>query len=90
MQVAQPVVLRIIYYYSVHIRHVDATLDNGGCQQHVIVMVSEVDNALFQLLGRHLPMSDHYSRVGHQAVYHSFEVEKRFNAIVDKEYLSVA
>ena len=34
-------------------------------------------------------MNDHHSRVGHQAVYHSFEVEKRFNAIVDKEYLNV-
>ena len=46
MQVAKSVVLSIVDDYGVHVWHVDATLDYGCREQHVIIVISKVDNAL--------------------------------------------
>ena len=90
MQVTETIVLCIVDYNSVHIGHVDAALNDSRRQQNVIVVVGEVDDALFKLLGGHLAMCHHHACVGHKAVDHGIEVVERLNAVVYKEHLAVA
>ena len=90
MQVAEAVVLRVVDYDGVDIGHVDAALHDCGCQQHVVVVVGEVDYALLKLFWLHLPMAGDYACVGNHAVYHVFERGELLNAVVDEKHLSVA
>ena len=53
-------------------------------------MVGEVDDALLQLLGRHLAVAHHHARVGHHALYHGLKRRQLVDAVVDEKHLSVA
>ena len=90
VQIAQTVVLGVVDNDGVHVRHVDATLDDGGGKQHVVVVVGEVDDAFFQFFGAHLTVAHHHTRVRHEAVNHIFEDGQLIDAVVHEKHLTVA
>ncbi len=90
VQLAQAEVLRVVDDDGVDARHVYAALDDGGAEQHVVVVGGEVHDGLLQLFGRHLAVGHCDARVGHQPAYHVLELEQALDAVVDKEHLPVA
>ncbi len=90
VQVAQSVAVRIVDDDGVDVGHVDTILNDGGRQQHVIVVVAKVDDGLFQPLGRHLAVTHSYAGIGHYAVNHVLEGFELLDAVVDEEHLPVA
>ena len=90
VQLAKTEVLGVVDYYSVDIWHIYAALYYGCGNQHVIVMVGEVDDGFFKLLGWHLSVSHYHTGIGHKALHLTFKVVKPFDAVVDHEYLTVA
>jgi len=51
----------------VHVGDVEAALDDGGAQQHVVLALGKPQHHLGQLILVHLPMADHHRRLGHDA-----------------------
>ena len=90
MEVAEPEVLGPVDDDGVGVGDVDAGLDDGGRDEHVVVVVGEVEDDFFQLLGGHLPVADGNACVGDGAVEHLFEFREAVDAVVDEEDLSVA
>ena len=75
---------------GVGVAYVDAVLDDGRREQHVVVVVHEADENLLKLLGRHLSVSDSHTRVGHVFLYERSNLGQVADAVVDEEHLSVA
>ncbi len=65
MKSAQTDVLRLVYYYSVGIRHIKTVLYDGRAKQHVIISCHEIQYLVFQYLGFHLSMSHTNLHVRH-------------------------
>ena len=75
---------------SIGIRDIDTVLDNGRGEQHVIVVINEVIDHLFQFVGLHLSMTDGDTSFRHIAVYHVSDTSQVVDTGIDKEHLSVA
>ena len=75
---------------GVGIRDVDAVLNDSGGEQHVVVVVREVEDDLLELLGFHLSMSDGDAGIRDILVDHLRDMRQVADAIVHKVDLSVA
>ena len=90
MELAEAEILGVVDDDGVDAWHVDAALDDGGGEEHVVVVGGEVDDGLLEALGGHLPVGHGDACVGHQAVYHGLELVEALDAVVYDEYLAVA
>ena len=90
VQFAQTEVLGVVHNDSVHVGHVDAALHDGGGQQHVVIVVGEIDDGLFELVGGHLSVRHEGACIGHHAFHHRLKVIQPLDAVVDDERLAVA
>ncbi len=74
---------------GVGIRYVDTVLYDSSREQHIIVVIREVENNLFQLLWFHLSVTYCNTGIGHILLYYLGYVFKIGNAIVDKINLTI-
>ncbi len=90
MQLAETEVLGIVDDDGVDIGHVDTTLYDGCGEEHIVVVVGEVDNRLLKFLGGHLAVGHDGAGVGHKAMNHLLKLVEPLDAVVDEEYLAAA
>ena len=90
VQLRQAEVLGVVDDDGVYARHVHAALDDGGGEQHVVVVGGEIDDGLFKFLGRHLAVGHDGAGVGDEAPDHVLELVKALDAVVDQEHLAPA
>ncbi len=90
MQLAEAEILCVVYDDGVDVGHIDTRLDDGGGQQHVIVVVGEIYDCLLKFAGGHLPVGHQGAGVGHHSLHHLLELVKPLDAVVDDEHLAVA
>ena len=81
--------LCLVYYYGVHVGNVYAVLHNGGCYEHIVVVVYKGIEYLLQLGGFHLSVAYAYAGIGHGAFYHPFQFIHIGYAVVYEEHLPV-
>ena len=89
MQVRQTITIGIVDENRIRVGNVQSALDDRCCQQHVKLVVDEIDHHLFQLTFRHLSMADFDRGFGHDV---SQLLRKRLDvmhAIVDEVDLAV-
>ena len=65
-------------------------LDDGGRNQHIILMLNEIEHYALHLLFVHLPVADDEARLRHQALDQGRNRLDRFDAIVDEKDLPAA
>ncbi len=90
MQLAEAEVLGIVDDDGVDIGHVDTALYDGCGEEHVVIVVGEVDNSLLKFLGGHLAVGHDGAGVGHKAMNHLLKLVEPLDAVVDEEYLAAA
>ena len=90
MQVGEAELLGIVNDDRIGIRHVDTALDDAGRNQHVVFVIDEVEDDLFQLLRFHLPVADGYTGIRHFASDQRFHLVDVLDAVIDEEHLPVA
>ena len=90
VQIGESEVVRTIDDDGVGIRYVDTILDDGGREQHVVVVVREVEDDFLQLFGFHLSVADSYTGIGHVLLDDLGDMFEVGYAIVDKVNLTVA
>ena len=90
VQVGEAEILGTIYYNGIGIGDVDAVLHDGGGEQHVVVVVGEVEHDLLQFLGLHLAVANSDATVGDILQYHLLQVGQVADAVVHEVDLSVA
>lgn len=90
MQIAQTKMVRTVYYDGIGIRNINAILHNGGRDEHIKLMLREGDKELLQLSLVHASMPYGNSAIGDALLYHACNPLYIVNAIMDKEYLSIA
>ena len=90
MQVAQAEILRSIDDNGIGIRDVDTTLDNGSCQEYIVVIIHEIVNNLFQFFRFHLSMTDAYTTIRDISLNKRLQFQQVLYAVVHEEYLSVS
>ena len=90
MQLRQPELMSVIDDNRIGVRHVDAILDNGRGDQHIVLVVYEIENDPFQLFGFHLSVSDSHTHAGYFAAYKRLDLINVLDAVIDDERLSVA
>ena len=81
--------MRTIDDNGVGIRYVDTVLYDSSREQHIIVVIREVENNLFQLLRLHLSMTYCNTGIGNVLLYDLGYVFKIGNSIVDKINLTI-
>ena len=74
VQVAQAEVLRLVDDDGIGVRYVDAALDDGGGEQHVVIVVDEIEDNLLQFGRLHLSVTDTDTAVGNVALYHGLQL----------------
>ena len=74
----------------VGIGDVQATLDDSCRDEHVVIIVHEIDHNLLQLLGRHLAVSHSYSAIRHMLTNQLSQLGQLADAVVDEEHLSAS
>ena len=90
VEVAESEVMCRVDDDGVGVGNVDAVFHDGRREQHVVVVVREVEHYLLQLLGLHLSVAHSHAAVWHVLQYHVFQLPQIIDAVVDKEHLSVA
>ena len=75
---------------GVGIGDVDTILDDGGREQHVVVVVREVEDDLLEFLGFHLSMTNGHAGIGDMGMDHLGDMGEVADAIVHEIHLSVA
>ena len=90
MKVAQAEVLCRIDEDGIGIRNVNAALNDGSGQKHIIIVVHKTKNYLFQILRFHLSMSDSYPTVGNMPKNERFQFLQVLYTVIYKEHLSIA
>ena len=90
MQVAESEAVGTIDDDGVGIGYVDAVLDNGRRQQHIVVVVLEVKDDLLQLFRFHLSVAHSHTSVGHILLDDLLDALQVVDARIDKVHLSVA
>ena len=74
---------------GIGIGDINTVLDDGGREQHIVVIVGEVEDNLFQFLWFHLSVTYCNTGIGHILLYYLGYVFKIGNAIVDKVNLTI-
>ena len=64
MEVGESEVMGTVDDDRIGIGDIDTILDNSGGEQHVVVVVGEVEDDLFKLIGLHLSVSDGHTSIG--------------------------
>ena len=72
MQVTQPKVLCLVDDDGVGVRYVNATLDDGRSQQHIIVVVYKSQDDTFQFSRFHLSMTNADTAIGYLSLDERF------------------
>ena len=85
-----PEVLRVVDDDRIGIGHVDARLDDRRSHQHVELAVDKVHHQLFELLGRHLPVSHRHARLRAKLPDHAADVVDRLDLVVHEIDLPAA
>ena len=89
MQIAQSEILRLIDDDGVGIRNIDTALDDGRCQQDIVIIVHKIEDDLFQFLRLHLSVSDTNPAIRDIPLYHRLQFRQILDAVVHEEHLSV-
>ena len=90
VKVAQAKPMRIINDNGVGIADIDAVFNDGGREEHVVIVVHEAHDDFFQLIGFHLPVTDGNAAVGHIFLDEVGYLLQAVDAIVHKINLAVA
>ena len=90
MQVTQTKVLSLIDNNSIGIRYVDSTLNNGGGNQHIIIIIDKTEDNLLQFHRLHLPMPDSNPAIRNTTENHRFEFREIGYTIIDQKNLPIA
>ena len=90
MQIAQTKFMGTINNDSIHIRDINAGLDDGSGNQYIVFIINKIDNNFLELLGRHLPVTNRYAAARHQSFDHCFNQVNILDAIIDKENLTIS
>ena len=90
MKVRESEVMSRIDNNGVGIRDIDTILDDGRREQHVIVVVGEVEDDLLEFLRFHLSMSDSHTGIRDIFMDHLRDMGQVADAIVHEIDLSVA
>ena len=75
---------------GVGVGDIDAVLHDGGREQHVVVVVREVEHYLLELLGLHLSVTNGDAAVGDVLMNHLGNLVQLVDAVIDEIDLSVA
>ena len=75
---------------GVGVGDVESALDDGGGDEHVVVVGGEVRHHLLQVGGRHLAVSDGHAGVGYVLAHDLFQVREGADAVTHDEGLSAA
>ena len=75
---------------GVGIGDVDTILDDGRREQHVVVVVREVEHNLLQFLGFHLSMTNGHTGIGDMGMDHLGNMGEVADAIVHEIHLPIA
>ena len=90
MKVAEPEILRLVYYYGVGVGYVQSVLYQRGTQHHVVVAAHEVEHYVLEMARFHLTVGYAYLHVGHEAVEYLIDGIKLLDPVVQEEQLSSA
>ena len=90
MQVGESEAVGTIDDDGVGVGYVDAVLDDGGREQHVVVVVLEVEDDFLQLLRFHLSVTHCHAGVRDVLLDHLTDARQVVDAWVDEVDLSVA
>ncbi len=72
----------------VDLRQIQAGLDDGRCNQHVVLTIPEIEHDLLELSFTHLSVGDRESGVRHQLTQMSNRAFDRLHSIVNEEHLA--
>ena len=75
---------------GVGIRDIDTILDDGSREQHVVVVVGEIEDDLLEFLRFHLSMSDSHTGIRDIFMDHLRDVREIADTIIDKVNLPIA
>ena len=75
---------------GIGIRNIDAVLNNCRRQQHIVVVVREVEHNLLQLLRLHLSVSDGDTGIRDVFMNHLGDMRQIADTVVDEIDLSIA
>ena len=87
MQVAQADVLGLVDNDGIGVGDVQAVLDDGRAQKHIIIAADEVQHPVFQFLGFHLSVRDTDAHIGNQPVEYLVDGGEFLHLVVQEEYL---
>ena len=90
VQVGESEMLGTIDDDGIGIGDVDAVLDDGGGEQHVVVVVDEVEDDVLQLFGFHLSVSHGDAGVRHILMDEFLDTCQVVDAGIDEVHLTVA
>ena len=88
MQVAQAEVLRLVDQDRIGVRDVQAVLDQGRAEHHVVVPTDEIQHPVFQLFGFHLSVRHANLHVRNQAVQDVVDGREFLHFVVQEEDLA--
>ena len=90
VQVGESEVVGSVDDDGVGVGYVDAVLDDGRRQQHVVVVVGKVEDNLLQFLGLHLTVSHRYACVRHVLIDNLLDALQVVDARIDEVHLTIA
>ena len=90
MEVGESEVMGTVDDDGVGIRDVDTILNDGGREQHIVVVIGEVEHNLLEFLRFHLSMTDGHTGIRDILMYHLGNMSEIADAVVDEIHLSVA
>ena len=90
MKFAEAEILGVVYYYCVYVGHVNAALDDCSGNEHVIVMIGEIDDCLLKFFRGHLSVSHYCACIRNEALHLCFKFVEPFDTVVYHEDLTVA
>ena len=90
MKVRESEVMSRIDNDGVGIRDIDTILDDGSREQHVVVVVGEIEDDLLEFLRFHLSMSDSHTGIRDIFMDHLRDVREIADTIIDKVNLPIA
>ena len=90
MQVAQTVVVGVVYDDRIGVGYVYAVLDDGCGHQYVELAVDEVHDELLELFRRHLAVPDSHTGLRAETRDETLQRLQILHAVIDEIYLSAA
>ena len=90
MEVGESEVMGTIDDDGVGIGDIDTVLNDGGGEQHVVIVVGEVEDDLFEFLGLHLSMTNGNTGIGDVLMDHIGYLLQLTDAVVNEIDLTIA